>query len=55
MAEVFKVEDEVLMHNTLIPLLDLPRAVAVSGRVRDLRLAADGAPDLAGVSLEDAP
>lgn len=55
MAEVFKVEDEVLMHNTLIPLLDLPRAVAVSDRVRDLRLAADGAPDLAGVSLEDAP
>jgi ABC-type transport system substrate-binding protein len=54
-ASVFKVEHEVLARNTLIPLLYLPRAIAVSGRVRDLRLAADGAPELAGVSLEDAP
>ena len=54
-ASVFKVEHEVLARNTLIPILYLPRAVAVSGRVRDLRLAADGAMDLAGVSLEDAP
>jgi peptide/nickel transport system substrate-binding protein len=54
-TSVFKVEHEVLSRNTLIPLLYLPRAIAVSGRVRDLRLAADGAPDLAGVSLEDAP
>ena len=54
MASIFKVEHEVLGRNTLIPLLFLPRANAVSGRVRDLRLAADGAPDLAGVSLEDA-
>jgi MarR-like DNA-binding transcriptional regulator SgrR of sgrS sRNA len=54
-ASVFKVEHDVLARNTLIPLLYLPRAFAVSGRVRDLRLAADGVPDLAGVSLEDAP
>jgi MarR-like DNA-binding transcriptional regulator SgrR of sgrS sRNA len=54
-ASVFKAEHEVLARNTLIPLLYLPRAVAVGGRVRDLRLAADGAPELAGVSLEDAP
>jgi hypothetical protein len=37
-------------RNTLIPLLYLPRAYAVGGRVRDLRLAADGAPLLAGAS-----
>jgi peptide/nickel transport system substrate-binding protein len=55
LASVFKVEHEVLSRNTLIPLIYLPRAFAVSGRVRDLRLAADGLPDLAGVSLEDAP
>jgi MarR-like DNA-binding transcriptional regulator SgrR of sgrS sRNA len=55
LAGVFKVEHEVLSRNILIPLLYLPRAIATSGRVRDLRLAADGAPDLAGVSLEDAP
>ena len=52
-ASVFKVEHEVLARNTLIPLLYLPRAVAMGGRVRDLRLTADGAPDLAGISLED--
>ena len=55
LSEVFKVEHELLSRNTLIPLLYLPRSIAAGGRVRDLRLAADGAPDLAGVSLEDAP
>jgi hypothetical protein len=39
----------------LIPLLFLPRAYAVGERVRDLRLGPDGAPELAGASLEDAP
>ena len=43
-ASIFKVEHDVLARNTLIPLLYLPRAIAVSGRVRDLRLATDGAP-----------
>jgi peptide/nickel transport system substrate-binding protein len=38
----------------LIPLLDLPRAYASGPRVRDLRLRADGTPDLADASLEDA-
>ena len=38
----------------LIPLLDLPRAYAIGARVRDLRLRADGTPDLADASLEDA-
>ena len=54
LASTLKVEREVLSRNTLIPLLYLPQAIAVSGRVRDLRLGADGEPDLAGVSLEDA-
>jgi len=51
---IFKVEREVLSRNTLIPLLYLPRVWAMSGRVRELRLAADEAPELAGISLEDA-
>jgi hypothetical protein len=42
------------MH-TLIPLLYLPRAYAVGGRVRDFNLSADGTPLLANVSLQDAP
>ncbi|MGB7265311.1 MAG: ABC transporter substrate-binding protein [Terracidiphilus sp.] len=54
-AALFRAEHDVLDLNTLVPLLDLPRAYAISGRVRDLRLRADGAPDLAGVSLEGAP
>jgi peptide/nickel transport system substrate-binding protein len=52
-AGLFKVEHEFLETHTLIPLLDLPRAYAVGGRVRDLRLSPDGAPLLAGVSLQD--
>ncbi len=54
-ASVFKVEHDVLDRNILIPLLYIPRAIAVRGRVRDLRLAVDGVPDLADISLEDAP
>jgi len=54
-AGLYKVEREILDAHMLIPLLYLPRAYAVSGRVRDLRLGPDGAPQLAGVSLEDAP
>jgi peptide/nickel transport system substrate-binding protein len=52
---VYKIEREVLDTHRIIPLLYLPRAYAVGGRVRDLRLSADGAPQLADVSLEDAP
>ena len=54
-AELFKREQEFLDRKTLIPLLCLPRAFAVSARVRDLRILPDGTPDLAGVSLGDAP
>ena len=54
-AGLYRVEREFLETHTLIPLLYLPRAYAASGRVRDLRLSPDGAPLLAGVSLEDAP
>lgn len=54
-AGVYKVERELLDTHMVIPLLYLPRAYAVGGRVRDLRLSVDGAPELANVSLEDAP
>jgi len=50
-AGLFRVEREFLETHTLIPLLYLPRAYAVSGRVRDLRLSPNGTPLLAGVSL----
>ena len=54
-AALFRAEHDVLDLNTLVPLLDLPRAYAIGSRVRDLKLRADGTPDLAGVSLEGAP
>jgi hypothetical protein len=49
------VEREFLQMHTLIPLLYLPRAYAVGGRVRDFSLSPDGTPLLASVSLQDAP
>jgi len=49
---LFRAEHDVLDLKTLIPLLDLPRAWAIGSRVRDLRLRADGTPDLASASLE---
>jgi peptide/nickel transport system substrate-binding protein len=54
-AAMYKAERELLDRHTLVPLLDLPRAYATGARVRDLRIAADGFPDLADASLEDAP
>jgi MarR-like DNA-binding transcriptional regulator SgrR of sgrS sRNA len=54
-AGLFRVEREFLETHTLIPLLYLPRAYAISGRVRDLRLSMDGTPLLADASLQDAP
>ena len=54
-AGLYREEREFLDTHTLIPLLYLPRAYAVSGRVRDLRLASDGTPLLANVALQDAP
>jgi peptide/nickel transport system substrate-binding protein len=49
---LFRAEYDVLDQHSIIPLLDLPRAWAISSRVRDVRLRADGTPDLAGASLE---
>jgi MarR-like DNA-binding transcriptional regulator SgrR of sgrS sRNA len=54
-AGLYKVEREFLQTHTLVPLLYLPRAYAVGGRVRDFSLSADGTPLLAGVSLQDVP
>jgi peptide/nickel transport system substrate-binding protein len=51
---LYRAEHDALDRHTLVPLLYLPRSFAVSARVRDLRLAADGAPDLADASLEGA-
>ena len=51
----YNAERQFLDHKTLIPLLHLPRAYALSPRVRDLGLGSDGSPDLAGASLEAAP
>jgi peptide/nickel transport system substrate-binding protein len=54
-AALYQVERQFLDNKTLIPLLYLPRAYAVSARVRDLRLDPAGIPALAGASLEGAP
>ena len=53
-SAVYEAERTALEQKKLIPLLDLPRAFAFGPRVRDLQLRADGAPDLADASLEDA-
>ena len=52
---LFRAEKDFLDLNTIVPLLDLPRAYAIGDRVRDFNLRADGTPDLAGAWLEDAP
>jgi ABC-type transport system substrate-binding protein len=54
-AGLYKTEREILDTHMIVPLLYLPRAYAVGGRVRDLRLGADGTPQIANASLEDAP
>jgi peptide/nickel transport system substrate-binding protein len=50
---LYKIERQVLDTHMLIPLLYLPRAYAIGGRVRDLHLSVDGTPQLADVSLSD--
>jgi peptide/nickel transport system substrate-binding protein len=50
-ASLYKSEREFLDAKTWIPLLDLPRAYAISSRVRDLQNGADGLPDLANASI----
>ncbi len=52
-AALFKREQTILDARTIVPLLALPEAYASGPRVRDLRLRADGTPDLADASLED--
>ena len=54
-ATIYKAERTFLDRHTFIPLASLPRAYAVDGRIRDLRLLVGGEPDLASVSLEGAP
>lgn len=51
-ADLFRVERDFLGTHTLIPLLYLPRAYAIGGRVRDLRLSHDGEPLLGEVSIQ---
>jgi hypothetical protein len=51
-AELLKAEQMLLDEKKIIPLLDLPRAYATGPRVRDMRLSANGMPDLADASLE---
>ncbi len=51
----YQAEREALDRRTLIPLLYLPRSFGVGGRVRDLRLAVDGTPDIADASVLDSP
>jgi peptide/nickel transport system substrate-binding protein len=50
---VYRAERDFLEQFTLVPLLYLPRSYAVSERVRDLRLAADGTPILRDVAVDD--
>ena len=52
-SALLKAEQDFLSQKTVIPLLELPRAYAVGGRIRDFRLHADGTPDLADTSQED--
>lgn len=54
-AALFRIEKNILDLHTIVPLLDLPRAWAVGGKIRDFTLCADGTPDLADASLENAP
>lgn len=53
-AAAYAFERELLDHKTLIPLVHLPCAYAVSSRVRDLGLRYDGTLALDGASLEAA-
>lgn len=52
-ASLYRAENDFLAAHTIAPLLWLPQAYAVSERVRDLRLSADGTPLIADAALED--
>jgi hypothetical protein len=51
-AKTYQAELDFLKTYQAIPLLYLPRALAVGERVRDLRLTADGTPMIADASIE---
>jgi hypothetical protein len=51
---LFHAEHDALERHTMVPLIYLPVSYATGGRVRDLRLNADGTPDVADASLADA-
>jgi peptide/nickel transport system substrate-binding protein len=55
LQDIFEVEQDILSRHLIIPLVDLPRAYAVSGRVRNLTLTGYGIPDFAGISVESTP
>jgi peptide/nickel transport system substrate-binding protein len=52
---LFRIEHDFLDSHTIVPLLDLPRAYAAGSRVHNFSLRADGTPNLASASVEDAP
>jgi hypothetical protein len=51
---LYQAERDFLKTYQAIPLLYLPRALAFSERVRDLRLTGDGTPMIADVSIDGA-
>jgi hypothetical protein len=52
---MYAAEHDFLDRHTLIPLVNLPRAYAISGRVRNFALTEAGSQDLANASVEQAP
>jgi len=50
-ADLYRREQSILESYRIVPLVDLPVGYASGASVRDLRLRADGSPDLAGASL----
>lgn len=51
---LFQFERDLLNRHTIVPLLDLPRACAIGGRVRNFALRADGTAGLADAWAEEA-
>jgi peptide/nickel transport system substrate-binding protein len=48
-------EKDILNSRLIVPLIDLARSYAISGRVHNFALRADGTPEFADVSVESAP
>ena len=51
----YRAEQDILNQHLIVPLIDLPRAYAISGRVHNFTLRADGTPELADISVEPTP